>query len=97
LLAVMERLAGGGGGSDLDKVAKSAESLARLGDSLDRFRSRGMHPAEALLMRAGLDRLRHPIPRYMTKRELSAYEKLLGVGLEFEEEEAGGFGEHSES
>jgi len=81
-LKVIRELAGGteGGGMSMENFVKTAENMARAGAAIDNFRNLfRISPAEAMLMRAGLDRLRHPMPRYMTKEEIRRYEKLLGV------------------
>jgi len=85
----------GGGGGSLDDVAKTVEGLVRFSESMDRFRKPSpIGPAEALLMRAGYERIRNPFGRYMTKTEMNRYEqmwKLMGV----EGEEGEGGGEHT--
>ena len=74
-------------GASIDDMAKSAESMVRLSEAMDRFR----HPSrlgygEALLMRAGV---RAALPRYMTKAEMRKFERQVTAW-----EEGEGEGEH---
>jgi len=83
----------GGGGGSLDDVVKTVEGLVRFSESMDRFRKPSpIGPAEALLMRAGYERIRNPFGRYMTKSEMNRYEQMWkDMGVE-EEGEGGGRG-----
>jgi len=96
LFTFLEKMAGKSKEGGIDEVVKGAESLARLADSLDRFR----HPSslsvgDALAMRAGY---RAMVPRYMTKTEIERLERARGITtvLEGEEAEESSSGEHLE-
>jgi len=93
VLSILREFAGEGKGSssNMDSFVRQAEGMARAGAAIDSFRNPyRISPAEAMLMRAGLDRLRHPLPRYMSREELRRYEKILGVEGALEGFEEGG-------
>ena len=79
-------LAGDKKGGSIDDMAKTAESMVKLGNALDQFRNPPrLGFGEALLMRAGM---RAALPRYMTKAEIDKYERQITAW------EAGEEGEH---
>lgn len=77
-VGLISKIIGGEGrGGGIADVAKSAESLARLAESLDRFRNPArMSYGDALLMRLGV---RAAYPRYMTRAEMRRLEKQMGI------------------
>jgi len=77
---------------EIDAVVKGAENLARLAESLDRFRNPPrLSVSDAMLMRLGI---RAAYPRYMTKAELARIEKAAGVFEALEEGTSAGSTEH---